>query len=73
MRYSQLERHCLALVFVEQKMRHYFLAHEVKFAIRTDPIRYLLTKPVLVGRHARWMMILFEYDIKCVMPKANKC
>lgn len=72
-RYSQLERHCLALVFVAQKMRHYFLAHEVKLATRTDPIRYLLTRLALVGRPARWMMILSEYDIKCVTSKTIRC
>ena len=72
-RYSQVERHCLALVFIAQKMRHYFLAHEVMIATKTDPIRYLLTRPALVGRPARWMMILSEYDIKCVTPKAIRC
>lgn len=62
-RYSTIERHCLALVFTAQKMRHYLLAREVKLMTKTDMIRYLLTRPTLVGRLAREMVLLSEYDI----------
>lgn len=72
-RYSTIERHYLALVFVAQKMRHYFLAHEVKLMIKTGPISYLLTRPTLVGRPAKWIMLLSKYDIQCTTPKAIKC
>lgn len=47
--------------------------HEVKLVTRTDPIRYLLTRLALVGRPARWMMIISKYDIKYITPKAIKC
>ena len=40
--------------------------------VKSDPIRFLLTKPVLLGRLARWLLQLSEFDITCVVPKAIK-
>ncbi|XP_028123313.1 uncharacterized protein LOC114320358 [Camellia sinensis] len=34
-RYTPVERHCLALVFTAQKLRHYFLAHQIQIVTRT--------------------------------------
>ncbi|XP_058741316.1 uncharacterized protein LOC131613685 [Vicia villosa] len=37
-----------------------------------DPIKYLLEKPALTGRIARWQMLLAEYDIQYRAQKAIK-
>ncbi|XP_028062982.1 uncharacterized protein LOC114266295 [Camellia sinensis] len=71
-RYTPVERHCLALVFIAQKLRHYFLAHQIQIVTRSDPIRYLLSKPALTGKVARWLLALGEFEITCVAPKAIK-
>ncbi|GMP48863.1 hypothetical protein CsSME_00016061 [Camellia sinensis var. sinensis] len=71
-RYTPVERHCLALVFTAQKLRHYFLAHQIQIVTRSDPIRYLLSKPALTGKVARWLLALGEFEITCVAPKAIK-
>ena len=71
-RYSLVERHCLALVFVAQKLRHYLLAFWVHIITRCDPIKFLLAKTVLMGRATRWFLILSEYELKCISPKAIK-
>ncbi|XP_028114983.1 uncharacterized protein LOC114312887 [Camellia sinensis] len=71
-RYTLIERHCLALIFIAQKLRHYFLAHPIQVVTRSDPIHYLLRKPALTGRMTRWLLALAEYDITCVTPKAIK-
>ncbi|XP_028058066.1 uncharacterized protein LOC114261939 [Camellia sinensis] len=71
-RYTLVERHCLALVFIAQKLRHYFLAHQIQIVTRIDPIRYLLSKPALTGKVARWLLALGEFEITCVVPKAIK-
>ena len=70
--YFSVEKACLALVFAAQKLRHYFLIHEVYLMVRGNPVRYLLTQPALSGRAAKWLVKLMEFDIKCVMQKAMK-
>ncbi|XP_028086009.1 uncharacterized protein LOC114286987 [Camellia sinensis] len=71
-RYSPIERHCLALVFAAKKLRHYLLSYPIHLMTRSDPIRFLLTRPALSGRPARWLLSLAEYDITCKAPKAIK-
>ncbi|XP_024156336.1 uncharacterized protein LOC112164363 [Rosa chinensis] len=69
-RYPKAERLCLALVYVAQRLRHYFLAHKLQLMVKTDLVRYLLTKPVLSGRLARGLLQLSEFDIVCTTPRA---
>ncbi|XP_028088019.1 uncharacterized protein LOC114288661 [Camellia sinensis] len=71
-RYTPVERHYLALIFTAQKLRHYFLAHPIQVMTKSDPVCYLLSKPTLTRRMARWLLALAEYDITCVTPKAIK-
>ncbi|KAI5337875.1 hypothetical protein L3X38_017146 [Prunus dulcis] len=40
--------------------------------VKSDPVRYLLTRPVLSGRLARWLLQLSEFEIACITPKAIK-
>lgn len=40
--------------------------------VGANPIRYLLSRPALSGRKARWLLQLSEFDIECVTPKAIK-
>ncbi|XP_024171557.1 uncharacterized protein LOC112177497 [Rosa chinensis] len=70
--YPKAERLCLALVYAAQRLRHYFLAHKLQLMVKTDLVRYLLTKPVLSGRLARWLLQLSEFDIVCTTPRAIK-
>ncbi|KAG5552009.1 hypothetical protein RHGRI_010181 [Rhododendron griersonianum] len=72
-RYTAIERHCLALVFTAQKLRHYFLSFPIQIITKCDPVRFLLSRPALTGRVARWLLTLAEFDISCVTPKAIKC
>ncbi|GMP66143.1 hypothetical protein CsSME_00026619 [Camellia sinensis var. sinensis] len=71
-RYFTIERHCLALVFAVKKIRHYLLSYPIHLMTMSDPIRYLLTRPALSDRPARWLLSLAEYDITCKAPKAIK-
>lgn len=71
-RYPEAERVCLALVYTAQRLQHYFLAHKLHLIVKTDLVRYLLTKPVLFGRLARWLLQLSEFDITCITPRAIK-
>ncbi|XP_008223469.1 PREDICTED: uncharacterized protein LOC103323260 [Prunus mume] len=72
MRYPKTELLCLSLVYAAQRLRHYFLAHKLHLMVKSDPVRYLLIRPVLSGRLARWLLQLSEFDITCTIPKAIK-
>jgi hypothetical protein len=71
-RYSRAEQVCLALVYAAQRLRHYFLAHQVHLMTKSHPIRTLLQHAVLSGRLARWLLQLLEYEITPITPTTIK-
>ncbi|XP_074287864.1 uncharacterized protein LOC141613022 [Silene latifolia] len=70
--YSPIEKICLALVFAIQKLRHYIQAHTVHVISKDYPIKYILSRPVLSGRLAKWAVLLKQYDLVHVPQKAIK-
>ncbi|XP_027169602.1 uncharacterized protein LOC113769344 [Coffea eugenioides] len=70
--YSYIEKSCCALAWAAQKLRHYFLSHTTYLISRSDPLKYLLEKPMPTGRLAKWQMILLEFDIVFTSQKAVK-
>ena len=50
----------------------YLLYHITWLISKLDPIKYIFKKPSLLGRIARWQVLLSEYDIQYVSYKANK-
>jgi hypothetical protein len=48
------------------------LAHTVKLVTKIDPLKYLLRKATLIGRLAKWVMILSEFDIHYIDQQAIK-
>lgn len=61
--YNIIEKAFLAIVFASQKLRHYMLAHTTWLVAKMDPLKYLLSNASLIGRLAKWVMILSEFDI----------
>ncbi|XP_071912264.1 uncharacterized protein [Coffea arabica] len=51
--YSFLERSCCALAWAAQKLRHYLLSHTTYLISRSNPLKYLLGKPMPTGRMAK--------------------
>ncbi|PKU63212.1 putative mitochondrial protein [Dendrobium catenatum] len=39
--YPPIEKHCLALIFAAQKLRHYMLSHKVNLISRINPLQYI--------------------------------
>ncbi|XP_034197970.1 uncharacterized protein LOC117613470 [Prunus dulcis] len=70
--YTPIEKTCLALVFAIQKLRHYMQAFTVHLIARADPVRYVMSKPVLTGRLAKWALLLNQYEIIYTPAKAVK-
>ena len=48
------------------------LAYTIHLIEKTDPLKYLLCKAALIGRLAKWMMILSEFHIEYIECKAIK-
>ena len=72
--YTTTERECLPLIYACKKFRHYLLGYEVVFHTDHDAIKYLVNKPDLSGRVARWIMLLqeFQYTVKVKPGHGNK-
>lgn len=41
-------------------------------ASKTDPIKFLLSKPTLICSPAKWLLQLPEFDIACTPPREIK-
>jgi len=63
LKYSPIEKICLSLVFAVQKLRHYMQAYTVQVVSKADPTKYILSRPILSGRLAKWAMILKQHDL----------
>ncbi|XP_022158764.1 uncharacterized protein LOC111025231 [Momordica charantia] len=71
-RYSQVEKTCCALAWATRRLRQYMLYYTTWLISKMDPIKYIFEKPSLLGRIARWQVLLSEYDIVYVTRKAIK-
>ena len=70
--YSPIEKMCLVLFFAKDKLEHYMQAYTVRLIAKSDPIKYVLSRPVVSGRIARWAVLLQQYYLAYVPQKAVK-
>ncbi|KAG9447195.1 hypothetical protein H6P81_013323 [Aristolochia fimbriata] len=70
--YMPIEKTCLALIIAVQKLRHYLLAHLTYLLSRADPLKYIMLRPILSGRLAKWALLLSEFEINFVPQRAIK-
>ena len=65
-KYPSVEKMCCALAWTAQRFRQYLLYHTTWLISKLDPIKYIFEKPSLLGKIARWQVLLSEYDIQYV-------
>ncbi|XP_019240297.1 PREDICTED: uncharacterized protein LOC109220284 [Nicotiana attenuata] len=70
--YTPVEKICLGLLYAIKKLRHYFEAYTIKLISRADPVKFVMTRPVLSGRLARWSILFNQYEITYTPQKAVK-
>ncbi|KAL0361831.1 UNVERIFIED_CONTAM: hypothetical protein Sradi_3867600 [Sesamum radiatum] len=58
LKYSAIEKLCLALIFTIQKLKYYFQSHGIHLVSKSNPLKYFITKPVLSDRLAIWYLQL---------------
>ena len=54
------------MVYDLRKFQHYLLSNKVVFHVDHQALLYLLKKPQLTGRLARWMLLLQEFDFTII-------
>ena len=57
-RYTSIKHLCLALYIATCKLRHYMLPYHIHIISKTDVIKYMLSKPMLIGRIGKWIIAL---------------
>ncbi|KAL0288337.1 UNVERIFIED_CONTAM: hypothetical protein Sangu_2662900 [Sesamum angustifolium] len=72
LKYSPVEKLCLALIFSIQKVKHYFQSHSIHLVSKANPLKYVMAKPVLSDRLARWYLQLQQFEITYVPQKTVK-
>jgi hypothetical protein len=60
--YTTTERECLSMIFSVKKYRHYLLMNPMVFYVDHMAIKFLVNKPNLSGRLARWVLLLSKFD-----------
>ena len=60
--YSVTEREALGMVYLVQKYRHYLLRSKFTFHVDHDTLKYMINKPQLSGRIARWILLFQEFN-----------
>ncbi|XP_050941581.1 uncharacterized protein LOC103501632 [Cucumis melo] len=56
----------------KDKLRHYMQAFTIHLVAKSGPVKYILSRPVISGRLAKWAIILQQYDIVYIPQKAVK-
>ena len=59
---SVTEQEGLGMVYLVQKYRHYLYGYKFTFHVDHDALKYMVNKPQLSGRIARWMLLLQKFD-----------
>ncbi|KAL0333075.1 UNVERIFIED_CONTAM: hypothetical protein Scaly_2209000 [Sesamum calycinum] len=72
LKYSPIEKLCLALIFSIQKLKHYFQSHSIHLVSKANPLKYAMAMLVLSDRLARWYLQLQQFEITYVPQKAVK-
>ncbi|XP_012088638.2 uncharacterized protein LOC105647235 [Jatropha curcas] len=60
------------MVWATRKLRHNFQFYKVIAVSRMDLVKYLYGTPALVGKLARWLILLSKFDIEYAMKKTVK-
>ena len=64
--YTTTEKEALAMVYAVNKFRHYLLGNRFIFYVDHLALQYLVNKPQVSGRLARWLLLFLEFDFKVI-------
>ena len=70
--YTVTEREALGMIYSVQKFRHYLLGYPFVFHVDHDALKYMINKPQLSGRIARWVLLLQEFNFTVEVRPGKK-
>ncbi|CAM6093902.1 unnamed protein product [Calypogeia fissa] len=70
--YSATDREALGISYACKKFRHYLLGYKVVFHTNHNALKYMVNKPDLTGRGARWVLLLQEFDYEVRVRPGKK-
>jgi hypothetical protein len=65
-RYNSYEGECLATVWAVAHFRCYLFGTQFTLVTDHQPLKWLMQSDKLIGKLARWALILHEYDFQVV-------
>ncbi|CAM6128366.1 unnamed protein product [Calypogeia fissa] len=65
--YFGTDREALGVIYACKKFRHYLLGYKVIFHTDHNSLKYIVNKPDLTRRIARWMLLLQEFNYEVVV------
>ena len=66
-KYTTTEREALAVIYACKKFQHYLLGYMIVFHTDHDSLKYLVNKPDLSCRIARWILLLQEFNYEVMV------
>lgn len=70
--YSVTDRECLAVVAACKKLRPYILGRKVVIVGDHTAVKWILNKTEISGRHARWKIMMSEFDYEVRSRPGNQ-
>ena len=64
--YTTTEKEALAMVYAVNKFHHYLLGNRFIFYVDHLALQYLVNKPQVSSRLARWLLLFLEFDFKVI-------
>jgi hypothetical protein len=64
--YTPTKREALAMVYAINKFQHYLLGNRFVFHVEHMALIYLVNKTQVVGRIARWLRLILEFDFTVI-------
>ena len=70
--YAHVEKLALAAVHTAQRLRHYLSLRKTYVVACLNPFQYILSRRMIGGKFAKWIVILQEFDWDFRLAKAKK-
>ena len=71
LRYSQVEKLALVVVYAVQRLCHYILLRTTMVVVDVNPFQYFLSRRIVGGKFNKWIVILQEFDLDFQSAKSK--